>query len=276
MEFQSYGDETGKLVFYFHGAPGAIKEAVFLADAAKQQHLHIISLHRFSIDSEILDNAYYQLLSDVIVKHMDTHVTQPKKVDLIGFSIGTHVALEVGKCLGDKVQTLHLVSAAAPLEAGDFLDNMAGKPVFQLAQKAPSILKLLTYWQYVLMKISPNIVFNMLFASAQGRDKDLMVEPEFRSAITGVLDTCFSNDRAGYVRDVISYITPWQDRLSSFKAPTHLWHGGSDNWSPVSMAHLLENQLPNCVAKHELDGASHYSCLLESSASICKAIAEQS
>lgn len=276
MEFRSYGDAKGKLVFYFHGAPGAMEEAQFLDAAAKRHHLNILCLHRFSIDSEILDNAYHQLLADKIVMHMTTHESQPQYVDLIGFSIGSHVVLEVAKCLADKVGQVHLVSCAAPLDAGDFLPHMAGKPVFQLAQKAPSVLSLLTFWQFLLIKLSPRLVFNMLFASAQGRDQDLVSDGGFQSSITQVLATCFTHDRAGYVRDVISYSQPWQHRLSGFDAAIHLWHGSADNWSPLSMAQLLESSLPNCQGKYVLEGASHYSCLLEAADQICQTIVERS
>lgn len=115
----------------------------------------------------------------------------------------------------------------------------------------------------------------MLFASAQGRDQSLVNDKGFQSTVTQVLAACFKHDRAGYVRDVISYAKPWQDRLPTFKAVTHLWHGSADNWSPLAMAHLLESRLHNCQGKHVLEGASHYSCLLEAADQICRTIADR-
>ena len=44
MKYLSYGDANGKLVFYFHGAPGAIQEAAFLERAAIENGLNIVCL----------------------------------------------------------------------------------------------------------------------------------------------------------------------------------------------------------------------------------------
>lgn len=280
MNYLSYGDTSGKLVFYFHGAPGAMQEAAFLEHAATENGLNIICLDRFSIEPEIVGNAYYLLISDTIKKHMETHASKPDSVDLIGFSIGCHVALEVSHCLTDdsagdlsgSVSSLHLVSAAAPLDGGDFLPSMAGKTVFQLALKWPWIFKALTRCQTLLMGLSPRFVFNMLFASAQGQDKILVEDAAFQRDMIAILSENFLNHSAGYLKDVSLYVQPWHDRLALVQAPTYLWHGANDNWSPIGMAHYLEQVLPNCQAKHVLDGASHYSCLLQSASLIGQAI----
>jgi len=276
MNYLSYGDTNGQLVFYFHGAPGSIKEAAFLEASAKDNHLNIICLDRNSLDVEIKDNAYHLLLADNIQLHMDTHVSKPQTVDLIGFSIGCHVALEVSLCLGDKVKSLHLISAAAPLDGGDFIDSMAGKPVFQLATKTPFLFKLLTGWQSLLMRFSPNAVFKMLFASAQGKDKDLIEDPKFKSQIIGVLRDSFLTGSDGYLKDVFMYVAPWKDRVAMCHTPTYLWHGELDNWSPLAMADYLGENLQDCRGKQVQAGASHYSCLILSIPLICVAIAGDS
>ena len=276
MNYQSYGDETCPLVFYFHGAPGSIKEAAFLEASAKAKHLNIICLDRSSLDVEIKDNAYHLLLADTIQLHMDTHASKSTSVDLIGFSIGCHVALEVSLCLGDKVKSLHLISAAAPLDGGDFIDLMAGKLVFQLAAKAPFLFKLLTGWQSLLMRFSPNAVFKMLFASAQGDDKDLIEDPKFKTQLIEVLKDSFLTGSDGYLKDVFMYVAPWKDRVAMCHTPTYLWHGERDNWSPLAMADYLSENLPDCRGKQVQAGASHYSCLLSSIPLVCGAIAVDS
>jgi pimeloyl-ACP methyl ester carboxylesterase len=274
MQFKSFGNENGKLAVYFHGAPGAPSEAEFLKDAATQYNLNILCFNRFSVDSDIVGNAYYLLLADTIKKHMETHGSNPKKVHLIGFSIGCHVALEVSICLAGKVDSLHLISAAAPLEAGGFIDQMAAKPVFKLAQNVPLLFKLLTHWQGLLVRATPRLLFNMIFSSAQGNDKKLVTDPAFKQLLAGILGVCFKQTISGYIKDVLQYVQPWSPRVALCSVDTYLWHGEQDNWSPVAMAHYLESALPSCKGKHIEPEGSHYSCLIAVAPLVCGLIAQ--
>jgi pimeloyl-ACP methyl ester carboxylesterase len=196
------------------------------------------------------------------------------RVDLIGFSIGCHVALEVSICLAEKMGSLHLISAAAPLEAGDFIGQMAGKPVFKLAQHMPILFKLLSHWQGLLVRASPELLFNMVFASAQGNDKKRVTDPAFKQLLGGILGTCFKQTISGYIKDVLQYVQPWSPRVAICLADTYLWHGEQDNWSPVAMAHYLESALPSCKGQHIEPDASHYSCLIAVAPLVCGLIAQ--
>lgn len=131
MEFVEYGEKEGQLVVYFHGVPGAIEECALFDSCAKDHNLRIISFDRFSIDNSLDRKSYYQAIADKIKLKAGI-----EPVDIIGFSIGAHVALEVGALLNDKVRHTHLISAAAPLNAGEFIGSMAGGAVFKLAMKS--------------------------------------------------------------------------------------------------------------------------------------------
>jgi pimeloyl-ACP methyl ester carboxylesterase len=85
--------------------------------------------------------------------------TAGEKIDVIGFSIGAFIARQTCRYLANEVKNLHLISAAAPLEAGDFLDTMAGKQVFRLAKAFPVLFVLLSYWQGLLALLFPNALF---------------------------------------------------------------------------------------------------------------------
>jgi len=60
-------------------------------------------------------------------------------VDVVGFSIGAFIALQTSRYMANGVESLHLVSAAAPLESGNYLAAMAGKQIFMLAKAAPAL-----------------------------------------------------------------------------------------------------------------------------------------
>lgn len=258
MKFTKCGNAEGKLLVYFHGAPGAPKEGLVFDEPAKAAGVQLICLDRFSIDKSIRGEKYYQFLAKEILK-----ISNGKTVDIIGFSIGCHVAIKVAALLQNNVDNLHLISAAAPLEAGDFLDKMAGKMVFNLAGQYPLLFSLLSYWQSLLAIVAPKLLYKLLFSSATGKDKALSEQVVFEGFITPLLKDCFSRNVSGYIRDVKQYIEPWNESLAKCQAPTHIWHGQSDNWSPVEMAHHLKKSMPKAVAIEIMDGLSHYSCLYE-------------
>ncbi|WP_200922735.1 alpha/beta fold hydrolase [Methyloglobulus morosus] len=265
MKFCHYGANNGRIVIYFHGAPGAPEECVVFDRYAKENGLRFICFDRFTIGSSIVGEAYYQFLAQEISKLADG-----RQVDFIGFSIGAFIALQTCRYLPDGVKCLHLISAAAPLEAGDFLNAMAGKQVFQIAKAFPALFVLLSYWQELLALLFPNALFHLLFASAVGKDQVLADNAGFKASISKILRSCFVGNVQGYIREIIAYVQPWETTLSEISGNTLIWHGAEDNWSPKMMAEYLKSAIPGCSYIEIMEGLSHYSCLYEAVPKICK------
>jgi pimeloyl-ACP methyl ester carboxylesterase len=266
LKFSRFGSENGRPVIYFHGAPGAPEECSIFERYAKEQGLTFICFDRFSVGSLIDGEAYYRFLAREISKQ-----AAGKEVDVIGFSIGAFIALQTCRHMGNRVRNLHLISAAAPLETGDFLDAMTGKQVFYLAKTFPVLFRLLSYFQGLLAILVPNALFRLLFACTAGEDNVLAADREFQTAIIKLLQSCFSIGRVfGYVRDIRAYVQPWQATLSEVSVNTHIWHGAEDNWSPKSMADYLQSAIPGCSHIEILEGQSHYSCLYKTAPLICR------
>jgi len=265
LKFSEFGSGYGRVVIYFHGAPGAPEECAIFDRYGKEHGLRFICFDRFSIDASITGVAYYRFLAQEISKQ-----AAGGKVDVIGFSIGAFIALQTCRQLANQVRNLHLVSAAAPLEAGDFLDGMAGKQVFRLAQAFPVLFLLLSYWQGLLALLSPHALFRLLFAGAAGDDKALAADPEFQSGITKVLRSCFIGRVRGYARDIGAYVRPWAADLSEIAVNTYIWQGADDNWSPATMAEYLHSAIPGWTSTEIFNGLSHYSCLYRAAPEICR------
>ena len=266
MQFTEYGCPTGKPVVYFHGVPGAPSEAAVLHHPALQQGLRVLCFERFTVPASNRDAAYYRQIAAAI-----REVVENTTVDFVGFSMGTHVALACASCMQAQVVSLHLVSAVAPLQAGDFLDAMAGKAVFNLAQKRPWLFKLLARWQEFLSRRAAAALFRLLFASAQGQDKQLASQADFQQFIASTLADCFRPGVEGYSRDIEQYLSPWAVPVFAHEPPIYLWHGSEDNWSPIAMAEHLAATLP-CATLQRGAGLSHYSCLYDAAPKICEVI----
>jgi pimeloyl-ACP methyl ester carboxylesterase len=251
-------------LIYFHGAPGAPAEAAVFDAEAKARGLRVLALDRFAAPIGLQGEAYFEALAAQIKQ-----VSQGEKLLLVGFSIGAFVALRTSPYLEGQVETLHLISAAAPLEDGDFLTAMAGQAVFRLARAAPTLFLLLSAWQALLARFAPRALFKLLFASAQASDKALANDAEFQALLEPVLRACFAGNLRGYVRDVCAYVQPWQCALAAVQVPVQLWHGEQDNWSPPAMASYLQHAVPQCKSVTMMERQSHYGCLLNAAPRIC-------
>jgi pimeloyl-ACP methyl ester carboxylesterase len=256
LKFSQFGSDTGHIVVYFHGAPGAPEECSIFDLEGKNHGLTVICLERFSVDPSIDGEAYYKHLATEI-----SSIASGKPVDVVGFSIGAFIALQTIRYMSNGVRSLHLVSAAAPLEAGNYLEAMAGKQVFKLAKAVPALFILLSYWQGLLAWLSPNALFRLLFASAAGEDKALAANREFRADITKVLKACFIGRARGYTRDIGLYVRPWKTTLAEVSVNTHIWHGAEDNWSPPLMAEYLKSAIPGWPRpKYSMDCHTIHAC----------------
>jgi pimeloyl-ACP methyl ester carboxylesterase len=255
------------LIFYLHGAPGSTAECAIFEKQARQHNIELIGIDRHSIEAFSDGKKYYQQIAKSI-----TDIAGDKPINIIGFSIGAHVALEVSAVLASQVNQLHLVSAAAPLSHGDFLDTMAGGAVFKLARDKPFLFSLLTSFQKLLATVTPKLLTRMLFASAAGKDKALSSTADFKATITLNLANCFKYHSGAYKRDINNYVN-WSGAINTQASQTYLWHGTQDNWSPFSMATYLQQAIPGPANLKPLDGLSHYSALFHATPLICKEIA---
>lgn len=269
LKYSRFGADDGRMVIYFHGVPGAPEECRIFDPHGKDHGLTFICFDRFCVDPSISGESYYRLLAKEI-----SDKANGKQVDIVGFSIGAFIALQTCRYLPNGVKNLHLVSAAAPLEAGDFLDAMAGKQVFQLAKASPALFVMLCYWQRLLALFFPGALFRLLFASAVGGDKALAADRGFQASITQVLKSCFIDRVRGYTRDIDAYVRPWKTTLPELSVHVHLWHGENDNWAPKPMADYLKSAIPGRSHIEILAGLSHYSCLHEAATKICRQLSQ--
>lgn len=234
---------------YFHGMPGGPAELTLFGPLAAPPY---VAQRRANGRSEA-DAAYFDRLAESIKARVPNG-----QVELIGFSLGAVAALQVAARLGDGVSRIDLISAAAPLSTGDYLPQMAGQPVFRLARRSRFGFRTLTVAQSLAMRIAPGLVYNALFATAQGDDAALRNDPAFRSAMCAIVRGSLAT--SAYVREIEAYVEDWSAILPRVLAPVTLWHGTLDNWSPPDMAEALANALPASQIVR-IDGASHFSAL---------------
>lgn len=183
----------------------------------------------------------------------------PDRTHLVGFSLGTMTALRLAALRPDRVASVTLVSAAAPLDLGDFLPRMAGAPVFRAALTSPAKLARMTAAQCHFARLVPGLMLRLLFAGT-GKDEraHALANPYL---FADLLRRTYGSGRAAYLAELAAYVGGWSDVLARVSAPVMLHHGSADRWSPPAMAEALARALPDAQVSHH-NGLGHYGTLV--------------
>lgn len=181
-------------------------------------------------------------------------------VRIAAFSLGAMSALHIAANRPDVVERLDLISAAAPLELGDFLPRMAGRAVFEAAAKSAGALRRLGRVQALINTVAPSLLLKVMFADAAPSEQALLADAGFRALVRDGLSTSLGRGRRAYDDELRSYVRPWASVLSSVRCPVRLWHGDADGWAPLDMAHALSLALPAAEVA-VIPGAGHYDAL---------------
>lgn len=248
-------DRNTQNVVYFHGMPGSPDELAFFSPHARRTWF---AIDRGQLPAGLTAGERFDRMATIV----DARASEGP-LHIVAFSLGAFVALEVASRLPSTPLSFDLVSPAAPLQLGAFLDGMAGRAVFSLAGRRPHAFRMLARAQSLAAYAAPHLLVRALFATAQGRDVELRSDPAFRTCVAEALRNGLGRGRDNYVCEVEAYTSDWSSILRSVRHPVTVWQGDADNWTPRAMAEALARALPNVQVVHTLAGLSHYSTLGE-------------
>ena len=247
LGYAEYGDLHGKPLFFFHGMPGS---RFFHPpdEITKELGVRLITIDRpgygestFQPGRLILDWP-----SDV-VELADALGLQ--KFAVAGHSGGGPYALACAYALPERVVHAAAICGAGPIETpyGSHGMEIQNKLGFLYGRYIPwplwRLLIRITYRQ----KLAPA-------ASASGRlrshrppaDEALMDFLEIREVCILSEKEAFRPGLLGFAWDARLLTRPWGFRLEEISIPVSLWHGRTDNMTPLPMAEYVAARLPQC------------------------------
>ncbi|WP_291078167.1 alpha/beta hydrolase [Hyphomonas sp.] len=242
---------------YLHGLPGSAQAEMTIAFGSCEAPSTIASLERLPRLEAAAD--YRSAILDAFDQYLERHDQQ--KVRLIGFSLGAMPTLHIAAARAHNVSSIDLIAPGAPLQLGRFLDNMAGRPVFEAASAGKFRLGLLAGLQSLGLRLAPNTVALQLFKSAPEIEKSMMAEPIRSEAFTNGMRYAIREHAAGYRRELNAYVRDWSEILPKVQSPVRIWQGSADNWAPPDMAKALASAIAGPVQIEWLEGLSHYGTL---------------
>jgi pimeloyl-ACP methyl ester carboxylesterase len=106
----------------------------------------------------------------------------------------------------------------------------------------------------------PETLLRQLRPGLAGTDLRIVGDVAIRRLLTETYAEALRDGAAGWIDDVLALRRPWGFDLSEITAPTLLWHGAQDTFSPVTHAYWLAKRIPTAVVKVQTD-AAHFSAV---------------
>ncbi len=237
---------TTPQIFYCHGLPGSAAEiSGFMGDSTPPiQTLGPLDFAAFNA----------AMLTGNPTDGSDT-------AHVIGFSLGAMTALKLASHRPESVKKLTLIAPAAPLALGNFLPDMAGRSVFELASKGAWRFAAFSMLQRLGVAIAPDLILKTMFVGSPDADLDLLNDPEFRQNLLDGLKLSLGRHRREYTRAVREYVQPWEEDLQRIECSVTIHYGTSDNWAPAEMSVALGKHISSGVKFVSHENLGHYSTL---------------
>jgi len=249
---------TGRVV-YLHGLPGSEQEALAALGTASLPAC-VQVLDRLGAAGKDADAA--------VLAAFDATGGEP--CVLVGFSLGAMWALKLAALRPERVSRIVLVSPAAPLELGNFLPSMAGRAVFETAQRGLWLLSALSAVQSLVTRWASDTLIAGMFQGSASAEIDLSQQPAFRRALLSSLRTCLAKHRPAYHRELMAYVRPWASTLGQVRCDVQILHGDADTWAPLAMARALKANLAGRVDLVVCSNQGHFSTLHQHLSAVCE------
>ena len=231
---------------YIHGLPGSAEE-ISAFDEGQILHLSPFGVKAFADQFDI--NTRYII---------------------IGFSLGCMTAIEVAAAYSKNIDQLILISPAAPLQLGNFLDSMDGRFVFKAAQTNSILFWLLTLSQNLMAHVSPNFLMKKMFGESCEAELKLLKNPDFVKAFQKGLRQSMGRESKEYRKTISRYIKPWAEQINNVTCPVQVYHGTQDTWAPHAMGETLKATFKTKCELVSCEELGHYSTLNYAMRSIFK------
>jgi pimeloyl-ACP methyl ester carboxylesterase len=258
-----YGDPDGQPVFLLHGTPGS----------RLGPHPRSAILHRLGVRLICFDRPGYGGSDRLPGRKVADAATDVATVAdafgvnqfaVVGRSGGGPHALACAALLPERTTKVAVLVGIAPREAEglDWLDGMTEFNVAEYEAVASGYEQIVAATKATAEEVRADPASLLAKLQPELPDPDLRVVADrgIRSLLVATYAEALRESEHGWVDDALAFIMPWGFNPAAVTVPVLLWHGASDNLSPVSHAKWLAERIPNAAVVVQA-GAAHFGAL---------------
>ncbi len=245
--YRNYGVMGGVPVLYFHGSPGSRFEAEFLADAAANLGVCLVSVDRPGMGLSTFSTRCFVHTTPGDIRVLIEHLRRTLSFDRVGIlatSGGTPYALACAEQLPNLINSVAVVSPRTPLAPGVPISQLDRK--LMLSQRFPRLSSRFLQRQFRLLRQGSN---------RAGRNQFEMfaqIDQRFAATHSTLLRRIMlESSRCGVVgirHDFSQLLWPWRICFDKIRCPVSLWHGMCDYSAPRETIGFLQGKIRHAEA----------------------------
>ncbi|MCC7355107.1 MAG: alpha/beta hydrolase [Anaerolineae bacterium] len=242
LGYAETGDPDGKPVFFFHGLPGSRlvhhpDESIAISLGAR-----VIAIDRpgFGL-SDFQPGRRVLNWPDDIIELADA--LGIARFAVAGWSAGGPYVAACTFKIPHRVSAAAIISGVAPLNRLAMRDR--AHLFFNLARQSPHHAAA-SFW---LLLRAQERALKHTTALLPTADRAVLAQPEIAAMRRENVAEAVRAGMGGLVWETALLARPWGFRLEDVPIEVHLWHGGADINTPVSMGQYLAGAIPRCHAR---------------------------
>ena len=242
LGYTESGAPAGLPVLFFHGF-GTTRVICPPDAAARQLGIRLIAVDRpgLGLSTPLPGRRLLDWPPDVT---QFADALELDRFSIVGWSGGGPYALACARALGDRISSIALVSAAAPLAKTtrtDYLRRFDRNAVI-VAGKAPWVVRLAMWHWGRGQRRDAEAFFEKSLAEMCAADQEVLSEPQLRSRMIANSAELYRQGGRGMYDEALVLARPWGFDPSEIRVPVEIWHGQRDEVVPFGMsAHLAES-----------------------------------
>jgi pimeloyl-ACP methyl ester carboxylesterase len=237
LSFAEFGPADGRVVFWFHGTPGARRQ---IPDGARRA-AHERGVRLIGIDRPGAGSSTPHLYCQVLDWAGDFAIVADKlgvdECGVIGLSGGGPYVLACCAAFPDRIAAAAVLSGVAPTKGPDAPE---GGIVSRTAVFAPLLTRaripIALGFAGFVWSLRPVVsqVFDLYARVSPEGDRRVFARPEIKTMFVDDILNGSKRAMTAPVFDVLLFWRPWGFSLRDVRVPIHFWHGDADNLVPLA------------------------------------------
>jgi len=258
LSYAMWGDPKGPPVVLMHGWPGSRLDGRLVEAALGTRGIWLIVPERPGFGRSdpqpgrtLLDwSRDINALSDSL---------QLGRFAVIGYSGGAPYGLACAYRIPDRLSGVAVVSGMAPLHTMRAMTSLPPhlSAIFALCRRAPSVSLVPAGLMALGVRYFPEAIMRQARLTAKGTDRVVLSRPSVSNILKAGYSEGFRQGAQNVAYEVSLFSRHWGFSLDALPPGIHVYHGTSDRFVPVAMAHLFEASLPASRCRF-IAGAGHF------------------
>jgi pimeloyl-ACP methyl ester carboxylesterase len=246
LGYAEYGDPAGRPVLFFHGFGTTRVICPPDIGLARSLGLRLIAVDRpgVGLSEPMPRRSLLDWPLDVVQLADQLGIG---RFAVVGWSGGGPYAAACGYLLPERVTSVGLVSAPAPLSGvaeRDYLRRF-DRNAARAADRAPWMVRLAMWHWGRSQRRDPERFFDESVAEMVAADRHVLAQPEVRGRMIANSAELYRHGGRGMYDEALVLARPWGFDLADLRVPVYIWHGELDQSVPLAMTLYLGRSIPD-------------------------------